>query len=173
MERCSLEAGIRVIETPYGWAALAAAEAGLAACSWLWRSEAEALRGLDRELARLKSTYVTMEPDPRPEITAVLEQAATGLLAFFSGRVKEIEKVPIDVRSATVWQRKVYSVVRDIPHGEVRSYGWVAAACDNPGGARAVGQVMAKNPLPPFIPCHRVVPAGGGLGNYGCSGPAV
>jgi methylated-DNA-[protein]-cysteine S-methyltransferase len=50
--------------------------------------------------------------------------------------------------------------------GEVRTYGELARAAGRPGAARAVGQVMAKNPLPLVIPCHRVVGAGGRLGGY-------
>jgi len=47
------------------------------------------------------------------------------------------------------------------------AYGEVAAAAGRPGAARAVGRVMATNPVPPFVPCHRVVAADGGLGGYG------
>jgi methylated-DNA-[protein]-cysteine S-methyltransferase len=66
----------------------------------------------------------------------------------------------------TVFQRRVWSVLQAIPYGETRSYGEVALALGQSGAARAVGRANGKNPLPVFIPCHRVILAGGGLGGY-------
>jgi O-6-methylguanine DNA methyltransferase len=54
-----------------------------------------------------------------------------------------------------------------IPPGEVRSYGWIAREIGHPHAARAVGQAMARNPLPLLFPCHRVVDAAGSLHDYG------
>ena len=62
--------------------------------------------------------------------------------------------------------RKVYRAVLSIPLGEVRTYKWVAARCGNPKAVRAVGQILKRNPYPLLIPCHRVVPSGGGIGGY-------
>jgi methylated-DNA-[protein]-cysteine S-methyltransferase len=61
----------------------------------------------------------------------------------------------------------VYRVVAAIPSGKTMTYGEVAGAAGNPKAARAVGQAMAKNRFAPIIPCHRVVPASGGVGSYG------
>lgn len=58
-----------------------------------------------------------------------------------------------------------------IPRGEVATYGALAAAAGRPGAARAVGTAMARNPLPVVVPCHRVVRADGGVGEYGMGGP--
>ena len=54
-----------------------------------------------------------------------------------------------------------------IPPGEVASYGEVARRVGVPKGARAVGQVLACNPVPLFVPCHRVIAADGSLGGFG------
>ena len=67
----------------------------------------------------------------------------------------------------TPFLRSVYRVVSEIPTGAVMSYGDAAAAAWSPGAARAVGQAMARNLFAPIIPCHRVVPASGGVGHYG------
>ena len=64
----------------------------------------------------------------------------------------------------------VRDAVRQIPKGETRSYGEVAAAIGRPGAARAVGTVM-KNNFDPTVPCHRVVRAGGKIGAYNRGGP--
>ena len=66
----------------------------------------------------------------------------------------------------TAFQRRCWQALRDIPAGETRSYGEQAAALGNPKASRAVGSANAANPVAVLIPCHRVVPAGGGLGGY-------
>jgi len=63
----------------------------------------------------------------------------------------------------------VREAVRQIPKGETRSYGEVAAAIGHPGAARAVGTVM-KNNFDTSVPCHRVVKSGGKLGEYNRGG---
>jgi O-6-methylguanine DNA methyltransferase len=75
--------------------------------------------------------------------------------------------VPIDWSGFTQFQKKVLKALLKVPAGEVRSYAWLARRAGNPKAARAVGNVMAHNPIPFLIPCHRVVPASGGVGNYG------
>jgi O-6-methylguanine DNA methyltransferase len=65
----------------------------------------------------------------------------------------------------------VWEELRRIPAGEVRTYGEVAEAIGAPRAHRAVGSACGANPVPIVVPCHRVVPASGGVGNYGL-GPA-
>ena len=67
---------------------------------------------------------------------------------------------------SSLFARKVYRVVLNIPLGEVRTYKWVAKKSGKPKAARAVGQLMKRNPYPLLIPCHRVVASNGGLGGY-------
>jgi len=66
----------------------------------------------------------------------------------------------------TPFAAKVYRVVLGIPLGEVRTYQWVAKKAGRPRAARAVGQILKRNPYPLFIPCHRVVASNGSLGGY-------
>ncbi|MEJ2110813.1 MAG: MGMT family protein, partial [Acidobacteriota bacterium] len=54
-----------------------------------------------------------------------------------------------------------------IPAGKTQTYAWLARRSGYPNAARAVGNVMAGNPVPFLLPCHRIVPASGGIGNYG------
>ncbi len=86
--------------------------------------------------------------------------------AALAGRRVE---VPLDLERMTPFQRRVMRVVRGIPRGEVRPYGWVAREAGSPGASRAVGNVMARNPVPLLVPCHRVVRNDGTPGNYGFS----
>ncbi|NQT32185.1 MAG: MGMT family protein [Candidatus Omnitrophica bacterium] len=71
----------------------------------------------------------------------------------------------------TKFQKKVLLATLDIPRGEIRSYAWVAKKAASPRSARAVGQVMAINPYPPHVPCHRVIAGDGSIGGYSL-GPA-
>lgn len=75
------------------------------------------------------------------------------------------EGLPLDI-SGTDFQMKVWKMIAKIPFGETRTYGEVALMAGTPRGARAIGQVMHRNPLPIIFPCHRVV-AAGGLGGFG------
>lgn len=66
----------------------------------------------------------------------------------------------------TDFERKVLKVVLRIPLGQTRTYKWVAQKAGYPLAARAVGQVLKKNPYTLLIPCHRVVASDGKLGGY-------
>ncbi len=72
----------------------------------------------------------------------------------------------LDLSRATLFQRRVWEATRLIPYGETRSYAWVAQQVGKSRAARAVGQALAKNPLPVIIPCHRVIASGGKLGGF-------
>ena len=72
--------------------------------------------------------------------------------------------------SATSFAEHVREVVRQIPRGETRTYGQVAAAAGRPGAARAVGTIMRDN-YDPTVPCHRVIRSDGKIGEYNRGGP--
>jgi O-6-methylguanine DNA methyltransferase len=61
----------------------------------------------------------------------------------------------------------------EIPRGEVRPYGWIAAEIGRPRAVRAVGTALAHNPVPLVVPCHRVVRSDGSIGQYSLGGPAA
>ena len=69
--------------------------------------------------------------------------------------------------------RRVWAETSRIPRGQVSTYGRIARAISFPRAARAVGTALGANPFPLLIPCHRVILASGGLGNYSAGGPAV
>ena len=76
-----------------------------------------------------------------------------------------------DLRGLTEFEQAVLRKAREIPRGQVRPYSWVAREIGHPSAVRAVGTALANNPIPYFIPCHRVVRADGIIGNYGGGGP--
>ena len=67
---------------------------------------------------------------------------------------------------ATELEREVLTTLAKIPRGEVRTYAWVARQIGRPKAVRAVGNILANNFVPIVVPCHRVVPSEGGIGNY-------
>ncbi len=85
---------------------------------------------------------------------------------YFKDSINDNIDLPLDTKGYSGFYEKVWEVTRTIPHGEVRSYQWVARTAGSPRSARAVGQAMHANPLPLIIPCHRVVQRDGRLGGY-------
>lgn len=96
-------------------------------------------------------------------------EAGMELMGYLRGQFDRLE-TPVDLSFATDFQRDIYSTLREVPPGETITYGELAAFAGHPGKARAVGLAMRNNPTPIFVPCHRVVPAAGGLGGW--SGPS-
>src|SRR3979490_451771 len=80
-------------------------------------------------------------------------------------------RMRFDLRGLTEFEQAVLRKTYQIPRGEVRPYGWVAREIRRPAAVRAVGTALANNPIPYFIPCHRVVRPDAGIGNYGGGGP--
>ncbi|HEX6121599.1 MAG TPA: methylated-DNA--[protein]-cysteine S-methyltransferase [Ktedonobacterales bacterium] len=71
-----------------------------------------------------------------------------------------------DLRGVSEFERAVLLKALEIPRGEVRPYSWIAREIGRPKAVRAVGTALAHNPIPFFIPCHRVVRSDGHLGRY-------
>lgn len=99
-----------------------------------------------------------------PYLARVLEHLATG--------AEDLRDIPLDL-DVTPFEREVLELLRTIPPGEVVTYGDLARRLGKPGATRAVGNVCARNPAILVVPCHRVVPAAGGVGNYAGSGGAA
>jgi O-6-methylguanine DNA methyltransferase len=76
----------------------------------------------------------------------------------------------MNTRFSKDFSEQVREAVRQIPKGETRTYGQVAAAIGRPGAARAVGTIM-KNNYDPTVPCHRVIRSDGKIGEYNRGGP--
>jgi len=121
----------------------------------------------DEVLAQLAATV-----SPRVlESPARLDAVRRELDAYFEGRLDKFS-VSLDWRLARGFQSKVLHATARIPYGETRSYGEVAAKAGNARAFRAAGTALGRNPLPPIVPCHRVIQAGGSIGNYG-GGPKM
>jgi len=96
--------------------------------------------------------------------TPLLKQAVRELNEYFSGQ-RKIFTVPLKPKG-TPFQQRCWAALLQIPYGETRTYGQQAAMIGNPKACRAVGMGNHRNPLPVFIPCHRVVGSNGKLTGY-------
>ena len=123
---------------------------------WL-RQDRDALTGL-----RLPG-----EAAPEGELreTPLLRDAARQLTEYFDGGRADFD-LPLRPEG-TEFQRLVWAALEKIPAGETASYGEIARTVGRPRASRAVGSANHRNPLPVFIPCHRVIGAGGKLVGYG------
>lgn len=118
-----------------------------------------------RRLEEFAGSETAGPPDPSADDERLLDEARRQIDAYFAGTLSDFD-LPLDLSSLSLFARRVLRTLRKVPCGSTLSYGELARKAGSPGAARAVGGVMAANPLPILIPCHRVVPASGGLGGY-------
>lgn len=118
--------------------------------------------GFERWYLSRLGGHATREPALPPglarKLRAALAGEAKGGLRF-------------DLERLTEFEQAVLRKALEIPFGEVRSYAWVAREIGHVRAVRAVGTALARNPIPLFIPCHRVVRSDGAVGDYGAGGP--
>lgn len=114
-------------------------------------------------------THLYFEGEPVPtdalvQETALLKEAGRQLQLYLDGKLQTFT-LPLDP-GGTEYMRNVWEKLCAIPYGETRSYRDIAHSLGNPKAARAVGLANNKNPLPLFIPCHRVIGANQKLVGY-------
>ena len=118
----------------------------------------------------LEGTRVVWSELPTPSADTAgpsLHALAERLRAYFAG--EPVDFSDVDLQLDDGFSGDCERALRALPRGEVVTYGELAALAGSPGAARAAGSFCARNRLAPFVPCHRVV-AAGGLGGYGSLG---
>lgn len=160
-----VDAVYRRVASPIGELFLAATTHGVVRLGFTHETDAPDLVARD---AGPRVLEAPAEPGPGsvPPQTplAVLDAATRELAEYFAGTRREFE-VPIDLRM-TGFRGDVVTALAGIGYGERRSYKELARSLGNPGATRAVGSACANNPIPIFLPCHRVVRSDGTWGNY-------
>jgi len=135
--------------------------------AWNGRGVAEVDLGLDGDGSRARhearSGRRTIPADVLPPHLA----DAIGRRLAGERRVR----IPLDLRGCTEFEVAVWTKALEIPRGEVRPYGWIAAEIGRPKAVRAVGTALGHNPVPLIVPCHRVVRTDGTIGQYSLGGP--
>lgn len=121
------------------------------------------------EGARVVWHELPREPVPRTTELSGKGELVERVRAYFAGARDDFSDVELDLEYETEFLRRCAHVLRTVPRGEVVTYGELAALAGAPRAARAAGSFCARNRIALFVPCHRVV-AAGGLGSYGSYG---
>lgn len=135
-----------LVQSPMGLLRLEATDNGLVAMDWVRAADASPAQGKGAGAA------------------AFLRLGARWLAAYFK-RHAPLPLPPLSL-TGTEFQKAVWNLLAALPAGQITTYGEIAHMLDNPGACRAVGQAVGANPLPIFIPCHRVLAANGQLGGF-------
>jgi methylated-DNA-[protein]-cysteine S-methyltransferase len=145
------------LPTPIGRLLVAQGERGVVRVAFESESEDRVLAEL---AARLGPRIVASDRE--------LADTRDTLDAYFAGE-GDPHALPVDLSLVAAPFRHLVleTLHRDVPRGEVVTYGALARAAGNPAAYRAAATACARNPIPILVPCHRVVPVGGGLGGYG------
>jgi methylated-DNA-[protein]-cysteine S-methyltransferase len=143
------------VDSPFGPLLLAATPRGLVRVNLPNYDPEETLA----ELAAKVSPRVLEAP-------AKFERTRRELDLYFEGKLTEFD-LPIDWQLTHGFRGKVQRAIKRIPYGQTRTYTEMARSAGNERAVRAAGTACGHNPIPIFVPCHRVLRSGGGLGGYG------
>jgi methylated-DNA-[protein]-cysteine S-methyltransferase len=147
---------IVAIATPIGEFTVVTSERGVVATLFGDEGIDLAVAGLEDRLGRPARPATRLTSNVRHEVEAYFRGESTGF------------STPADLALVPEgFPRRVLEVTATIPFGELWTYGDVAGMAGGRGAARAAGNALSRCPIELFVPCHRVVHAGGSLGGYG------
>jgi O-6-methylguanine DNA methyltransferase len=146
------------IDTPVGLLGVAYRDGRVVFCTRF-----ETAAAFERSVAAVLGVVPGRDAEAPPKIARGIRDHMEGRRSFTA----------VDLSWLPPFQQKVLQKIVEIPRGEVRPYAWVAREIGAPGAVRAVGTALGHNPIPIFVPCHRVVRSDGTLGEYSLGGPAV
>jgi O-6-methylguanine DNA methyltransferase len=105
----------------------------------------------------------------KAQVTECYLPVVARIQAYLAGARDDFADVELELPDWTPLQQDIFAALRTVPYGEVVTYGELAALAGRPRAPRAAGSFCAGNPFALFVPCHRVV-AAGGIGSYGSLG---
>ena len=140
----------------WGWFAVAATATGICGATFGHENMLEAGKELEEKVGAAVGGNVDAEH--------LVEAAERELLEFFAGEGKTFS-VPVTL-AGTAFQRAVWEETNTIEYGMLATYQEIAKRIGKPQAYRAVGNALGKNPLPVFVPCHRVIASDGSFGGY-------
>ncbi len=150
-----------IFETAGGFCGIAWNNVGITRFQLPTRSAERTERNLLRRLSGA-------EPGAPPQDVV---EAVAAVTRYFEGQEIDFSKFDIDLTEQDAFVKQIYAAARRIGWGHTTTYGSLAKELGaGPEAARDVGQAMAKNPIPLFIPCHRVLAAGGKVGGFSAPG---
>ena len=150
------EAAIGVVNSPLGDLLVALSERGIVLIHYLPGGD-----DLESTIAKLRLVL-----DPVEDRSSVNEIGAE-IRRYLDGNADALRRNVDLSLAASPFQKKVLYKLLEVPRGAVVSYQALGAAAGAPKGARAVGNALHNNPVPIYVPCHRVITSSGGIGGYG------
>jgi O-6-methylguanine DNA methyltransferase len=151
------EARVGVIKSPIGELLVAESDRGIVGLHFLWISDGGQM------IAKMRPRFELVENEP------ATKKIALELDRYFKrGDAAALDDQKVDLSIVeSEFQRRALTRLRAVPIGSVITYQGLAAAVGHPNSQRAIGTTMATNPIPLFVPCHRVIRSDGTVGNYG------
>ncbi len=147
-----------IFDTVKGPAAVAGSNAGL--CLVI-------LPGLGRRALRAE---VRRRLPDAPESDRGLKTAASAVARYFESGKLPKKSLRLDLEGVGNFREAVYEALAEVGAGETVTYSELARRIGRPGAHRSVGTALSRNPVPLFVPCHRVLRADGGLGGFTAEG---
>jgi len=144
-----------VVEAALGWAGVVLSPCGIRHATLFHSSRTSC------EAELIAAGGEAAESGPRADEIARL------LTGYARGEGALLDEYPVDLPACTPLQRSVWLALRRVPYGQTRSYGWLANEVGATGKARPVGSINGANPVPLWLPCHRIIGADGSLVGYG------
>jgi len=148
------------IRTPFGSLHIAASEKGISALS---------LDNPNLSPPRRRGPNYKLDSRLRGNDNGMalkwIRTAESSLRRYFKGDSRAVRRIPLDIKG-TVFQKKVWQALKQIPAGKTRSYAAIAKCIGHPKAFRAVGTACGANPVALVIPCHRAVGSGQSLGGF-------
>lgn len=151
----------QIFETANGFCAIAWNDVGITR----FRLPAPSSEAIKRSLLRHLANAQPGEPSD------AVSEAITAAKRYFDGDPIDFSGLQLDLNQQSDFFKRIYAAARRVSWGQITTYGALARELGlGPEAARAVGQAMAKNPVPLIIPCHRVLAAGGKIGGFSAPG---
>ncbi len=150
------QAAVGVVNSPLGDLLVALSKRGIVLIHYLPGDD-----DLENTIAKLRLTL-----DPIEDRRSVKE-VGTEIRRYLDGDADALRRNTDLSLVVSPFQKKVLQKLREVPRGAVVSYQALGAAAGAPKGARAVGNALHNNPVPIYVPCHRVITSSGGIGGYG------
>jgi methylated-DNA-[protein]-cysteine S-methyltransferase len=150
------EAAVGVVNSPLGDLLVALSGRGILLIHYLGGAD-----DLESTIAKLR-----LAVDPMEDLSKVKE-VGTEIRRYLAGDADALRRDADLTLAPSPFQKKILYKLQNVPRGAVVSYQALGAAAGAPKGARAVGNALHNNPVPIYVPCHRVIASGGGLGGYG------
>ena len=124
----------------------------------------------NRDRGKIKSQIVENVNSIKYDIS-LFRQIQEKIIAYFDGFYVDFgSDIPIVLDGFSLFGQRVLTACRDVRFGETMSYSGLAERVGRAGATRAVGRILAKNPLPLIIPCHRVIRNDGKIGGFSAQG---